>query len=114
MTIFHIGQKVTPIGRQLSESETLNFNAALKHGVVFPKKGEVYTVREATVVTRSTGEEVLVLRLCEIHNKRMKFTNGKIGEIGFNADCFRPVVERKSDISIFKAMLNPSRVEEHA
>lgn len=28
---------------------------------------------------------------------------------GFYADRFRPVVERKTDISIFTAMLNPSK-----
>lgn len=29
--------------------------------------------------------------------------------LGFDARRFRPVVERKTDISIFKAMLNPSK-----
>lgn len=31
------------------------------------------------------------------------------GSKGFAARRFRPVVERKTDISIFKAMLNPSK-----
>lgn len=34
---------------------------------------------------------------------------GDTTEPGYNPARFRPVVERKTDISIFKAMLNPSR-----
>jgi hypothetical protein len=35
-----------------------------------------------------------------------------LGDAPYNARRFRPVVERKTDISIFKAMLNPSDVRE--
>lgn len=33
---------------------------------------------------------------------------------GFRADHFRPIVERKTSIAIFKAMLNPSKQEVEA
>lgn len=32
-------------------------------------------------------------------------------EIGYAACCFRPIVETKTDISIFAALLNPTPVE---
>ncbi|WP_157733180.1 hypothetical protein [Bosea sp. AS-1] len=32
-------------------------------------------------------------------------------EYGYLSERFRPVIERKTDISIFKAMLNPSKQE---
>lgn len=32
---------------------------------------------------------------------------------GMNASRFRPIVERKTDISLFKAMLTPAREDSH-
>jgi hypothetical protein len=51
------------------------------------------------------------LWLDEIKNPVLRYTDGDVGEIPFAAFRFRPVVERKTDISIFTAMLKPSKVE---
>ncbi len=61
----------------------------------FPKHGQVYTIRDF----RSDDS----LRLVEIQNDI-----GMSGlECGFCPRRFRPVVERKTDISIFQALLVP-------
>lgn len=65
--------------------------------------GKIYTVRELRL-SRRNEPGILV---DEIHNP----IHPKIGrEYGFIAARFRPVVERKTDISVFTAMLNPSQV----
>jgi hypothetical protein len=108
---FFVGQKVVVIKRDdLTEREIKSREAARRAGVTFPDVGIVYTIRDVYSDTFSNGEVVVGVHLVEILNDpRMKFSNGRIGEIGFSANCFRPIVVRKTDISIFKAMLNPSK-----
>lgn len=111
MTNFRVGQKVV-----LVDDSPINFKGCAaradgrKAGVQYPTVGSVYTVRKAYVASNG----MVGILLAEIDNHAACLRLGLSDEIGFPAIRFRPVVERKTDISIFKAMLNPSRVKEHA
>ena len=70
--------------------------------------GRIYTVREVYVCP-ALG--TLGLRF-EEHINPVHPMYGI--ECGYSAERFRPVVERKTDISIFTQMLNPSKVEANA
>jgi len=97
--MFYVGQRVAYIGKEYGKAgfgwETL------------PKKGPVYTIRAVTV---RGSEEGLLLN--EIVNCPAMYGDG-IYEAAFPSELFRPVVERKTSIEVFTAMLNPSdkRVE---
>ena len=71
----------------------------------WPKKDDVYTVRTIDV-EKSTSK--VFIRLHEIVNPE----SDKDREAEFWAECFRPVVERETDIAIFEKMLDGSRVLE--
>lgn len=71
------------------------------HGDV-PTVGAVYTV-SWTGVAEDWGVEII--DLAELPSPA---ENGF--ERGYQASCFRPVVERKTSIDIFTAMLTPSPV----
>jgi hypothetical protein len=58
-----------------------------------PVKGSIYTV--AAIVP---GKVVIFVTLKEMGRRR-----------GYDAGCFRPLQERKTDISIFLKMLNPAK-----
>lgn len=70
--------------------------------------GQIYTIHS---MFPHPADGVLCLRLHEV--KRDPAALIMWGHDGYAASRFRPVVERKTDISIFTAMLNPShnRVE---
>lgn len=72
-----------------------------RHPYTHPIKGNVYTV-ERVHINDETG--ALCLDLVEL-------TDGRDFWDGFWACGFRPVVERKTDISVFKAMLNSKKTE---
>jgi hypothetical protein len=95
---FHVGQKVVCI---FHLPENLR-----RADAIYPEKGVVYTVRGHAGGT--DGKERVLL--AEIHNVPMAWRLG-FQEFGFNAEAFRPVVERKTDISIFTAMLKPHGVD---
>ncbi|MGX5719892.1 hypothetical protein [Shinella zoogloeoides] len=105
---FRVGMKVTPIKIEISDYERGQHAEAKKRGVVFPQHGSVYTIRDCYNAVRSDGVEIAVVRLVEIKNDpAMKFANGKVGEIGFDARCFRPVVDRGTEkgMSILREIL---------
>lgn len=77
-----------------------------------PMKDNVYTVREIFVPSYPFRDRIAV-RLIEIQNPVLDYVQG-ITEAAFDASRFRPLVTRKTDITIFKAMLHPSKVEELA
>lgn len=74
-------------------------------GINLPIKGEVYTVR----ALHSDYGYPIVLLVEVVNPLRFYGDIFDFTEQGFDPDRFRPVVERKTDISIFKAMLNPSK-----
>jgi hypothetical protein len=86
---FHVGQKVVCV---------VEFDGHYGQEI-FPKRGGIYTVRTAEV--EDDGQWI---RLHEIVNPAAKYAE-RFDECMFAACGFRPVVERKTDISIFKKML---------
>jgi hypothetical protein len=92
---FHVGQKVACL-IEASDATRKKFPEA-----VWPSKNAVYTIRSMFPYMGRT-----LLRFCELDNSQS--TWGGV-ERGFNSKYFRPIVERKTDISIFTAMLNPSK-----
>jgi hypothetical protein len=98
---FHVGQKVVCVDDYFAPS-------AVIPGTILPKKGDVYTVRELFPYWGWAA-----IRLHEIHNPPGTYRDegtGELVEAAFPAFRFRPVIERKTDISVFTAMLKPSRV----
>ena len=94
--MFYVGQKVVCTARREWKAKTIY--------PMVPRRGEVYTVREVTHFG-SPG-----LRLVEIVNPPMHHTEGYLEVCWAQYDIdghaeFRPVVERKTDISIFREML---------
>jgi len=68
-------------------------------------KGRVYTVSG----TENGGGHPGVY-LCEVRSNWPPFPNGD--ERSFALYRFRPLIERKTDISVFKAMLTPASKKE--
>lgn len=68
-------------------------------GETTPVKGRIYTIREIEVHKEGVG-----LRFEEIVNAPFQYSDG-LKECAFWRHAFRPV--RKTDISIFTAMLTP-------
>lgn len=92
---FHVGQRVICI---------LNEPWMPQPGLIqFPFWNGVYTVAEVRVIGNDIG-----LRLFEVSNPIVKITKtGEMREPAFDAQYFRPIVERKTDISCLKALLVP-------
>jgi hypothetical protein len=93
--VFRVGQKVVCV----DASDDIPGTSIWKADA--PIEGEVYTVLK---VGASRCDGVPALLLLEIKNTA-------IWDFSYRASRFRPIVERKTDISIFTAMLNPSRKE---
>jgi hypothetical protein len=78
----------------------------MKHATdseIIPIVGEVYTIR---AILNTDG---LCFKLREIINAPQQYEEG-FTECAFEAVAFRPVVERKTDISIFTAILKRESV----
>lgn len=95
--MFYVGQKVVCIVDA----------TAWRHGrgEIKPQKGSIYTVRTIMPSFRFRGEATIML--VEIVNKPREYAEGFV-ECSFRAIRFRPVVERKTDISIFQKLLDPA------
>lgn len=102
---FVVGQKVVCVNDEDKDKTYSKYFTY--YNIAMPTKGEIYTIRE--VFSTSIGN--VGVRLVEIVNPVTPFKNGT-GEVhmemGYMASRFRPVVEKKTDISIFKEMLNRS------
>ncbi len=96
---FYVGQKVIFI----DDNWDYCMRTYKEYWPNLPIKGCVYTIRQ---ITDNGPLYDHGLMLCEIHNPIKKFSTG-IGEGNFKAIRFKPLIERKTDISIFKEMLNP-------
>jgi hypothetical protein len=102
--MFYVGQKVCCVGLGGKQGNMTPQQAAL-HRINLPVVGKIYTVE--SIFTAPGGRECL--RLVELKNGHVPTTTGDV--LGFVSYMFKPVVERKTDISIFKAMLNPKTAE---
>jgi hypothetical protein len=87
---FRVGQKVVCIAQ-----------ASNPYGEAVPQVGSVYTIREVC-----DGQELgPCYRLIEIVNPPMDYSDGH-RECDFTHRLFRPVIERKPDISCFVRILD--------
>ncbi len=94
---FRVGQKIT-----MKWNGTFRSDGSDTFGdQIYPKFGVVYTVRGTVVAVNGPG-----VWLVEIINppKVWDDVDGPL-EQTFHVDAFRPVVERKTIISIFERML---------
>lgn len=91
---FRVGQKVVCVNDRWMDK-----------AFALPVKGSVYTVRDIEVHP-SYGT---FIRLVEISNPPARFQDGYF-EVSFQVEGFRPVVERKTSIAIFQAMLTRPRL----
>lgn len=102
--MFYVGQRVVCVDDSLCQSnKELTYYGDLD-GLT---KGEIYTVRNTDI---DPFDNLPIIRVFEI-----KRGNGleyeQPFELGFLASRFRPIVERDTDISIFKKMLKPEKVD---
>lgn len=97
--MLYVGQRVELV-KTYDDRER---NIAFEYGFELPQPGTVYTVRCVE------GEHI---RLAELVNPDVPYVDG-VAEPLWIAERFRPVVERKTSIEIFTAMLNtkPARVD---
>lgn len=96
--MFRVGMKVILIGWIQSGVDTWK---AGHPSAQYPNVGDVYTVRAIR-----PWKDTAVLLLGEVDNSHL----GYMLEPGFRQSFFRPVIERKTDTSVFTAMLKPSKV----
>lgn len=105
MSNFRVGQKVVCVVH-------FDDRRILEHGWSIPVQGNVYTVRDKWL--DHNGEPGITLE--EVVNPFTLFSDGAGGEPHFCATGFRPLVEKRTDISVFTRMLDrvPRRVPEDA
>lgn len=96
--MFHVGQKVVCVN---DEEPTYGQRRPARRRVT---KGKVYTVKCAPFINVWGNLAILV---GEVPDRDDGGT-----ESGFRVSRFRPIVEKKTDISIFKKMLTPNKVKE--
>lgn len=94
---FRVGQKVVLVG--WAQDAVSSWRAI---GACYPDVGDVYTVRAVKPWKKSA-----ILLLSEIDNSHLRYAL----EPGFRQEFFRPIVERKTDLSIFQKMLAPTGVD---
>ncbi|MBY3162097.1 hypothetical protein HFO65_15795 [Rhizobium laguerreae] len=85
-----------------------NWLGCVTRGCLFPEKGRIYTIR---IIGYSELKQHWCLRLAEIVNPSFEIPPYRPGELTFHVGRFRPLVEHKTDISLFKAMLNKAPEE---
>lgn len=99
---FQVGQKVVCVKPSPLEQRVLRMLASM--GCMMPSIGQTLTIRDVYVGSFK-GQPEVFLKFHEIVNPPVHCRD-VFREGGFIANRFRPVVERKTDISIFQAMLN--------
>ncbi len=100
---FHIGQKVVAVKRA-------DIPKPIVEGVARITAGSVLTIRAIQTMMRCVGEVQTGLIFEEIRNEVIN-TSWGLFEFDYDYRFFRPIAERKTDISVFRAMLNPSKTE---
>lgn len=97
--MFQVGQKVVKI-------KAPDYLGHIRNGCPKLAVGAIYTIRE--VDCRALGlpeHDVACVRLEGIYGPIMPETTVGRWECGYRADCFRPVVERKTSIAVFEKIL---------
>lgn len=72
-----------------------------------PVAGRIYTIRSVDP-GRRPGDDRLYLKFHEIVNAPRKYKEG-FEECSFDMNEFRPIDDRRTDISIFRGLLEPAR-----
>ena len=98
---FHVGQKVVCVDDGPGQ---LRGTRVWERPIV---NGQIYTIRWVGIAPYYNR---LGVRLVGVDRGPDKF-NREWDDMPLNAHRFRPLIERKTDISIFTAMLKPSKVE---
>ncbi|MCZ7502008.1 hypothetical protein [Agrobacterium sp. ST15.13.015] len=102
---FTVGQKVVCVAKSPQPKDIQNLmNLWGQRG---PSIGDILTIRSIYFGV-VMGKKTPCLLFEEIKNPPLPYAEGD-REGGFAHYRFQPVTERKTDISIFKAMLNPSK-----
>lgn len=99
---WHVGMKVVCVDDEATEKYT-PYSVRASAGMDGLQRNRVYTIRE---IGRWRG--ALVVWLAEIV-RPIAAGEEKYGEPGYAAARFRPTLTRKTDISIFKAMLSDTK-----
>lgn len=104
---FHVGQKVVCIAKGRWEKTRTDFP-----GIIVPERGKIYTIRE---VYRDVFSGVTGIRLKEIVNADFLIWKGATYyiEMGWHSHEFRPLEEKKTDISIFQKILTGYKINEN-
>lgn len=111
MTNFHVGQKVVCVGCNGTPKPPGFWEKWQQDwNVTIPQRGVVYTVRDVRTSPRGTH----FIRVAEIRNPIIEFSDCPPMEPWFFSEGFRPVVERKTSIEVFKALLTPAKQPEVA
>lgn len=97
MCNFRVGQKVVAVKRADIKTDGAA-STSVKHG-------KVYTIRAIRTAVRTNGSVMTGLIFDEIRDD-IKTIGYLTYEVDYDFRFFRPAVTRKTDISIFKAMLN--------
>lgn len=106
---FRIGQKVVCV-RNAPQGQEIKYSTVLQSKKL--KIGSTYTIRDIDMrAVHLHG--VATVRLDEIVNETYMSSVGE-WETGYPETCFRPIVDKQTDISIFTAMLNTKKVRERA
>lgn len=103
--IFRRSQKIVCIGTDGTPG--IDWNTWIRHWkVILPVRGGIYTVRD----TRAEfGRQHI--RVVEIRNPLVEYTDAPRQEPWFWSSAFRPLVDRKTDISTFTELLKTKEVE---
>lgn len=97
---FQVGQKVVCIDD--SEPDFISTVAQVVGGMDGLRKGATYTIRSVFV---DPFYNAVCVRIVEIQRLPLSVVRGVRYEGGYDPARFRPVIERKTDISIFTALL---------
>ena len=100
---FYVGQKVVCIDDNFDPLWKGPFSTG--HIPILPTKGSVYTIRRILPDFPFSNSVALGILLEEIVNAEVPLIGG-VQEHPFGARRFRPVVERKTDISVFTEILD--------
>jgi hypothetical protein len=102
--MFHIGQRVICVDDKFVGENGVFDRTFTERCPHLPLKGRIYTVRAFSVPYAGyPGTPGMLLK--EIINPPCPYVEGRF-EPSFFPSHFRPLAERKTDISVFTAMLN--------
>lgn len=102
---FDIGQRVICIGGGPSRFSVEYWESWRQQwGLTFPCRGRPYSVRKTRIAKDGTQR----IRLVEIVNPEVQFSDAPNQEPWWQSVSFRPVVKRETDISVFRKILMPT------